>query len=102
MAKAAALLRLARQKVKGFAKTSVGSPKQPLIKDKVRAAKNLSLIATGGAIAGSQAGPPGLRKAGAVEGALGATVLAGAATIGTKIVFRRIRGRIIPIRVKAN
>ena len=47
----------------------------------------------GGAVGMSQA-PSGHRKAGLVEGAIGGT----AAVFGGKIIFRRIRGRIIPIR----
>jgi len=80
----------------------------------IRIAKNLGFVAIGGAIGGFNAGPPGNRKKGAVEGAVGATALGGAflfakkhkAVLGklasedAKIIFRRIRGRIVAFRPK--
>lgn len=96
MGKFSALKRLARVKLKGFKKTGKRS-----LKDTRDVLAVSSIAAVGGAQAGAQAGPPGLRGKGAKEGAFGAGTTAAAATIGTKIVFRRIRGRIIPIKVKA-
>ncbi len=64
-------------------------------------AKTVGAIAGGGALVGALSAPPGLRKEGLKEGAIVAGGLSAAATIGTKIVFRRIKGRIIPIKVKA-
>jgi len=92
MAKVSALKRLLRSKVPGFKNRT---------KSFSGAAKTTAIIAGGGALAGFANAPAGVRKEGALEGAFAAGTLAAAATIGTKIVFRRIRGRIIPIRVKA-
>lgn len=96
MAKLQAFKRLARLKIRGFKK-----PASRSLKDARDVLAVSGIAAVGGAQAGAQAGPPGLRGKGAQEGAFGAGTTAAAATIGTKIVFRRIRGRIIPIRVKA-
>lgn len=54
----------------------------------------------GGASAGFTGSLPGLRKEGAVEGAVAGAGYTSAALLGLPIVFRRIRGRIIPIRIK--
>lgn len=64
-------------------------------------AKTIGLIAGSGALVGALSAPSGLRKEGFREGAFLAGGIGAAATIGMKVVFRRIRGRIIPIRVKA-
>ena len=95
MAKLAALSRLVRIKAKGFTNQTRSFGKA--VKG---AAKPISLIAAGGAIVGTSFAPPGARPSGAIEGAFIAGTAAAVGTIGTKIIFRRIRGRIIPIRVK--
>jgi len=64
------------------------------------AAKTVTAAAAGGAVGGLAGSPAGLKGEGTREGALVAGTVAAAATIGTKIVFRRFRGRIVPIRVK--
>lgn len=95
MAKLSALSRLVRIKAKGFVKQT-----RSFGKAVGGAAKPISLVAVGGAIVGSSFAPPGLRRPGGIEGAFTAGTAAAVGTIGTKIIFRRIRGRIIPIRVK--
>lgn len=91
MARFRAFKRLARAKIlTGFKKTK-------------KVAKVTALAGAAGAFAGSSGSQPGLRREGAKEGAIvgiavGASLIA-APKIG-KIIFRRIRGRIIPIRVK--
>lgn len=59
-------------------------------------AKTAAIGAVGGAYAGYVGGQPGLRGEAAREGAL----MGGLATGLGHVVFRKIRGRIIPIRVK--
>jgi len=71
---------------------------------KVAQGTALAAAATlGGAVAGGGTAPAGLRKAGAKEGALrgvGVAALGAGTFVASKVIFRRIRGRIIPIRVK--
>jgi hypothetical protein len=57
-------------------------------------------VGAGGMIGGAASAPPGGRDQGGREGATAALALTAAGTIGSAIVFRKIRGRIIPIRVK--
>ena len=68
-----------------------------------KAIKATALLASGGAIGGFGAAPPGGRREGAKEGIIAGVatgVLAVGAASVTRLLFRRIRGRIIPIRVK--
>jgi len=80
MARAKALMRLARKKL--------------------NRAKPIAQLGAVGAFSGAAAGfsgsQAGLKGAGAKEGA----VTGGVATAASAVVFRRIRGRLIPIRVK--
>jgi len=56
-------------------------------------------LVVGGAAGGFSGVPAGHRKDGAKEGArVGAALTATA--IATHVIFRRVRGRLIPIRVK--
>lgn len=80
MARARALMKLARLKFKRAARPVVF----------------VGVAALGGGIGALSTGIPGNRKAQAVEGATSAAL---ATAVGT-IIFRRFRGRIIPIRRK--
>ncbi len=80
-----------------------------------RVTKNLGFVSLGGAIGGFNAGPPGNRRKGATEGAIGALAIGGGFLFAKKhknalarlaikdatVIFRRVRGRIIPIFKKA-
>jgi len=54
----------------------------------------------GGYAAGFTSGLPGFRSESGKEGAAVAGLLTAGAVLGAPVVFRRIRGRIIPIRIK--
>lgn len=61
-----------------------------------KAAKTPAVFGAGAAIGGFSGGAPGHRTDSAREGLIGAAL---AGVVGT-VIFRRVRGRIVPIRVK--
>ena len=80
MKKLKALMRLTRRK----------------FKKGVPVVRNAAIAGAGGTVAGYTTGLPGHRGDGAREGALSGALAGGVGTL----VFRRIRGRIVPIRRK--
>lgn len=62
--------------------------------------KVAALTGAGGAVGGFSGGTPGLRKEAGKEGFIAGAGAGIAGAVASKIIFRRIRGRIIPIRRK--